>query len=306
MKKALVTGGAGFIGSHLVDALVARAVEVVVYDDLSTGKMENLADVSDRITFVKDCVSNYDALATAAEGADVIFHLAAIASVQKSVEDPITTYKVNTGGTLNALEVARKLHVSRVVYASSSAVYGDHPDLPKREDSVVCPKTPYGLHKLIGEGLAKVHRDLFGISSASLRFFNVYGPRQDPSSPYSGVISIFKDRLSRGEPITIFGDGGTTRDFVYVSDVVQALLAAAEKENADVVYNIGTGIETSLLDVVKGLKNALGVTATIAHGPERTGDIKRSVADISKAKRALDWEPRVSFAEGVERLAKSK
>lgn len=301
MKKALVTGGAGFIGSHLVDALVEKGVTVTVFDDLSTGKKENLSNVLDRITFTEGCVSNYDLVAKAAGGADVIFHLAAIASVVRSVEDPLMTYKINTSGTLTVFEAARTQSVPRVVYASSSAVYGNLPDLPKSEESPCCPTTPYGLHKMIGEGLAKLYRDLYGLRTTGLRFFNVFGPRQDPSSPYSGVISIFKDKITKREPITIFGDGETTRDFIYVADVITALLAAAEKKEARDVYNIGTGVEISLHDVVKALEAVLNISAEVSYAPERTGDIKRSVADIGKAKRDLGWQPTVSFEDGIKK-----
>jgi UDP-glucose 4-epimerase len=302
MKKVLVTGGAGFIGSHLVDALVKEGAQVTVLDDLSTGKEENLKSVADQITFIKHCVADYAAAEDVAKGKDIIFHLAAIASVQKSVEDPLKAHMVNATGTLSILDGARKQKVPRVIYASSSAVYGSLPDLPKTEMSPCCPTTPYGLQKMIGEGYAKLYSELYGLQTTGLRFFNVFGPRQDPSSPYSGVISIFKENIAKGEPITIFGDGKTTRDFVYVGDVVASLLAAAEKEDAGNVYNIGTGVETSLLDVVSALEHTLGVTAEVSSAPERIGDIKRSVADISKAKQELGWEPTVSFEEGIARM----
>lgn len=319
MKRVLITGGAGFIGSHLVDALIARGVSVTVLDDLSTGKRENIAHHDARVNFVEGSVSDLDTVMHAAEGADIIFHLAAVASVPKSIEYPIETHQTNTQGTLAVFETARKLGplsgpqsplsglgIKKVIYASSSAVYGDLPDMPKTEMSQCCPKTPYGLHKMIGEAYAKLYHDLHGISSVGLRFFNVFGPRQDASSPYSGVISIFKERLENGKPITIYGDGETSRDFVYVADVVASILSAAETNNGLEVFNIGTGKETSLKTVVAALEKALGVTADVSYAEERVGDIKRSVASIEKARKELGWEPKVTFEEGIVQLARKK
>ncbi len=306
MKRVLVTGGAGFIGSHLVDALIARGVSVTVLDDLSTGKRENIAHHDARVNFVEGSVSDPDVVIHAAEGADIIFHLAAVASVPKSIDYPIETHQTNTTGTLAVFDAARKLGISKVIYASSSAVYGDLPDMPKTEMSECCPKTPYGLHKMIGEAYAKLYHDLHGISSVGLRFFNVFGPRQDASSPYSGVISIFKERLENGKPITIYGDGETTRDFVYVADVVASLVVAAEINNGLDVFNIGTGKETSLKTVVAALEKALGVTAEVSYQEERVGDIKRSVASIQKAQKELGWQPQVTFEEGIAQLVQNK
>ncbi len=304
LKKALVTGGAGFIGSHLVDALVGKGVEVVILDDLSTGKRENIAHHTSGVTFIEGDVSDASRVAQAAEGVDVIFHLAAIASVQKSIEEPLMVHRVNTQGTLAVFDAAKKLGVKKVVYASSSAVYGDVPGLPKDETMPCCPKTPYGLQKMIGEGYAKLYGELHQLSSVGLRFFNVFGPRQDASSPYSGVISIFKERLENGKPITIYGDGETTRDFVYVADVVESLISAAEANDGVHVYNIGTGEEISLQKLVATLEKALSITADVAYKDERVGDIKRSVASIEKAHRELDWQPKVTFEEGIVQLVK--
>ncbi|MEK7579461.1 MAG: SDR family oxidoreductase [Patescibacteria group bacterium] len=303
MAKALVTGGAGFIGSHLVDALVARGDEVTVLDDLSTGKKANLAHIAVPITFIEGSVDDYDTVAKASKGVDTIFHLAAIASVQKSVEAPIVTHRVNTQGTLTVFEVAHRRGIPKVVYVSSSAVYGNLPELPKNESMPCCPKTPYALHKMIGEKYARMYHELHNLHTVGLRFFNVFGPRQDALSPYSGVISLFHKKIKAGEAITIFGDGETTRDFTFVSDAVSALLTAEEKGSAGSVYNIGTGHETSLNQLVDALEQVLGVSATAAHAPERIGDIKRSVADISKARTELGWEPQVEFNEGIQKLA---
>lgn len=306
MKKALVTGGAGFIGSHLVDALVARGVDVTVLDDLSTGKRENIAHHGSNVTFIEGSIVDYDTVVRSAEGADVIFHLAAVASVPKSIEHPIETHETNTTGTLAVFEAARKHNVKKVIYASSSAVYGDLPDPSadgaKTELSPCCPKTPYGLHKMIGEGYARLFHELHGIKAIGLRCFNVYGSRQDASSPYSGVISLFAKLLQEGKSTTIYGDGTATRDFVHVSDVVEANLLAAESDVDLDVFNIATGKEVSINDLLKTMNEALGTNITPIYVPERAGDIKRSVADISKAQTMLGWSPKMSLQQGILEL----
>jgi UDP-glucose 4-epimerase len=258
-----------------------------------------------KITFVEKSVTDFSAVLSAMQGVTAVFHLAAVASVPKTVEDPIRTHDVNVTGTLNVLEAARRAGVSRVVYSSSCAVYGDTPELPKKESMTKVPKSPYALHKSTGEEYAKLYADLFGLETVGLRYFNVFGPRQDPSSPYSGVISIFLERLSNGEPITIFGDGTTTRDFIFVEDVVVANIIALDAHNVSRrVYNIGTGTETTLATVVATLAKRLSVTPNVRYEPERAGDIKRSVADISHAQAELSWKPLVSFEEGIGRLCK--
>lgn len=300
-KRALVTGGAGFIGSHLVDQLVAQGVDVVVLDDLSTGKRKNLKNVIDRVTFIEGSVTDPTTVARVMADVDVVFHQAAVASVPKSLEDPLGTHAVNVTGTLNVFEEARKAGVKRVVYASSCAIFGDDPELPKRETSPVVPKSPYALHKLTGEKYAKLYGELFGLSTVGLRYFNVFGPRQDPSSPYSGVISIFSTRIAEGKPITIFGDGKTTRDFIFVEDVVRANLLAAEAENPSRAYCVGTGVETTLLDVVSALEDAIGKKATVLHGEERAGDIKRSVSDSALVQKELNFKAGTDFAGGIKK-----
>ncbi len=304
MKTVLVTGGAGFIGSHLVDALVARGCDVAVLDDLSTGKKENLSGVFERIRFIEGSVADFDTVASAAHGVDTIVHLAAVASVPKTIADPNYSHSVNVNGTFNVLETARQ-NGARVVYASSCAVYGDDPELPKRETSPVAPKSPYALQKYIGEQYAQMYRDMFGVQSVGLRFFNVYGPRQDATSPYSGVISIFLKKIANEEGVIIFGDGKTTRDFVYVGDVVAALSAAAERADTFGVYAIGTGIETSLTDMVSLLGQSLGVEPSVSFVPERAGDIRRSVSDSSRAQKDLNWKADTVFKEGIEKLCKN-
>lgn len=302
-KKILVTGGAGFIGSHLVDVLVARGDDVVVFDDLSTGKKENLSRVLDRISFIEGDISDAAAVARAMEGVGAVFHLAAIASVPKTIEDPIRAHHVNVTGTHNVFEAARRAGARRVVYASSCAVYGDTPELPKKEGMTKVPKSPYAFHKSAAEEYAKLYTDLFGLETVGLRFFNVFGPRQDPSSPYSGVISIFLERLSRDEPVTIFGDGTATRDFIFVEDVVVANIIAMDSKNGSrQVYNVGTGEEIPLSRVVETLGTHLRIQPIVQYAPERAGDIKRSVADISRAQTELPWKPLVSFEKGIMRL----
>jgi UDP-glucose 4-epimerase len=302
MRKVLVTGGAGFIGSHLVDALVARGTAVTVLDDLSTGKHENIAHHADGMTFIEGSVSDQDTVMRAAEGVDTVFHLAAVASVQKSIEHPIETHEANATGTLTVFEVARKLSINRVVYASSSAVYGDLPDMPKTESSQCCPKTPYGLHKMIGEAYAKLYYELHDVKSVGFRCFNVYGQRQDASSPYSGVISLFSKLLIEGKQPNVYGDGTATRDFVHVSDVVEANLLAAESDVNFDVFNIATGTETSINDLVQTINGVLGTDIAPIYQAERAGDIKRSVANISKAQKELGWSPKMALKEGISEL----
>jgi UDP-glucose 4-epimerase len=302
MQKVLVTGGAGFIGSHLVDALVARGVAVTVLDDLSTGKHENIAHHASGVTFIEGSVSDQDVVMRAVEGVDTIFHLAAVASVQKSIEHPLETHETNTTGTLAVFEAARKLSINKVVYASSSAVYGDLPDMPKTELSQCCPKTPYGLQKMIGEAYAKLYYELHGVKSIGFRCFNVYGSRQDASSPYSGVISLFAKLLNDGKQPNIYGDGTATRDFVHVSDVVEANLLAAESDINFDVFNIATGKEIAINELLQTMNTALGTDIAPVYQPERAGDIKRSVADISKAQKMLGWSPKMALQEGISEL----
>ncbi len=299
LQKALVTGGAGFIGSHLVDALLARGHDVVVLDDLSTGKLENLSHVANKILFIQGSITDKVAVAKAMEGVDVVFHQAAVASVPKSIEDPEGTHAVNVIGTQNIFDAAKDAQVKRVVYASSCAVYGNAPELPKRERMLKAPASPYAEHKSQCEEIA-AHS---GVESVGLRYFNVFGPRQDPSSPYSGVISIFAKRLLEGEDITIYGDGETTRDFIFVSDVVAANIIVAEAHALiDHIFNVGTGIETSLNRMVAVFEEALGMKSHVFYEAARAGDIQRSVADIFRIQSEFGWSPTVSFKEGIEKL----
>jgi nucleoside-diphosphate-sugar epimerase len=301
MKKCLVTGGAGFIGSNLVERLIGDGVQVRVLDNLTTGVLDNIEPFLGDIDFKQGDVRDLDALQEVMVGVEVVFHQAAVVSVPKSVEDPIEAAMVNDLGTLYVLEAARRASVRRVVFASSCAVYGDLPQLPKRENMETKPLSPYAASKLHGETYALLYRDLYGLETVCLRYFNVYGPKQDPTSPYSGVISIFMDRAVRGELPTIFGDGEQFRDFVYVADVVQANLLAANRDNiAGAVINLGTGSSVTVNSLWDNISQFAGVGGEPERVEERPGDIQESVADISRARELLAYEPLYSFEEGLK------
>jgi UDP-glucose 4-epimerase len=299
---ALVTGGAGFIGSHLVDALVEAGCAVTVLDDLSSGSRANLDAVAGRIRLLQADIRDSAAVAAAAAGCEVVFHLAAVVSVPKTIEDPLGSAAVNETGSLLLFEAARAAGARRVVFASSSAVYGDEPTLPKREEMAPKPLSPYAVQKLAVEHYLRVYTDLFGLESVGLRFFNVFGPRQDPSSPYSGVISIFMARALEGTPPLIHGDGRQTRDFVYVGDVVRALIAAAEAPAAaGRVFNVGTGRAVAVLELWEAIAAFSGARSSPAHGPPRPGDVPHSVSAIDAAREALGFLPQVDFEQGLKR-----
>jgi len=300
--RFLVTGGAGFIGSHTVDELVRRGHDALVLDDLSTGKIDNLAQVSSKIRFTKESIVNLDALRDACRGADCVIHLAAQTSVPRSVKDPIETNLINVTGTLNVLVAARDAKAKRVVFASSCAVYGKSAALPIRENAELGPISPYGLSKQIGEAYGRVFQELYGLEFVALRYFNVFGPRQDPGSPYSGVLSLFNAALLSGTQPTIYGDGEQSRDFVYVANVVEAILLAAEAKTAPgLAINIGTGNRHTLSQTLALLEKITGRPARAKYAEPRTGDILDSQADISLAKEALGYHPRISFDEGLKR-----
>ncbi|MBU0992210.1 MAG: SDR family oxidoreductase [Proteobacteria bacterium] len=300
-KKALVTGGAGFIGSNLVDAILENGINVSVIDNLSTGHLSNLSKVMDRIAFIEGDIQDADILNDISKGCDVIFHQAAVVSVPQTVEHPVESSMVNDIGTLRVLEAARKNGIKRVVMASSCAVYGDDPGLPKKETMPVKPLSPYAVQKLTGEYNAKLYTDLYGIETVCLRYFNVYGPRQDPSSPYSGVISIFmKKAIERKAPF-IYGDGNQYRDFVFVRDVVKANLKAAVAEKAaGRVFNIGTGQAIRVNDLWEMIRALAETDVTPEYKEPRKGDIKESKADISLAKSLLRFEPSFPFETGIK------
>jgi UDP-glucose 4-epimerase len=299
-QSALVTGGAGFIGSHLVEALVAGGCRVTVLDDLSSGRESNLDPVAGRINFFHGSICDPGSLAAAA-GCEVVFHLAAVVSVPQSVEDPLGSAAVNETGSLKVLEAARGARARRVIFASSSAVYGDDPNLPKREEMPPKPLTPYAVQKLVIEYYLRVYRALYGLETVSLRFFNVFGPRQDPSSPYSGVISIFLNRALNGQPPVIYGDGRQTRDFVFVGDVVQALLLAAASPAANGrIFNVGTGKSVTINELWRTIGALSGCNANPVFQAPRHGDILHSVSAIDSARAVLGFAPRVSLEKGLE------
>ncbi len=306
MKNCLVTGGAGFIGSHLTEALLAEGRSVRVLDDLSTGHAANLAAVADRIEFFEGSVTHPDLVERAVAGCDTVYHLAALPSVAKSVEEPLTVHDICATGTLRVLDAARRAQVRRVIYAASSSAYGDQPGDVRRESDALLPLSPYAAAKLAGEHYCQCATAVYGLQTVRLRFFNVFGPRQDAKSPYSGVISLFSAAMSQGKAPTIFGDGLQTRDFVYVENVVQAILRAAEAPAAaGNVYNIGMGQRVTILDLVQHLNQLLGTTLQPIHAPARAGDVRHSLADIALARRDLGYAPKVSFREGLERTLKS-
>ena len=298
----MVTGGAGFIGSHLVDGLLAREYAVRVIDNLATGRRENIAHVLDKIEFVEDNILNEDALKRVFTGADYVFHEAAIPSVPKSVKNPIASHEANSTGTLKVLLAARDVGVKRVVYATSSSVYGDTKIFPTPETVPPNPLSPYALQKFTGEKYTTLFYKLYGLETVVLRYFNVFGPRQDPNSEYAAVIPKFIRLLKNGQTPTIFGDGSTSRDFTFVTDIVDANIRAAETgAAAGEVFNCEGGKPTNLNQLVEVLQKLLGTNVKPLYQDFRVGDIKDSYADASKAERILGFKTNVSFEEGLKR-----
>jgi nucleoside-diphosphate-sugar epimerase len=298
----LVTGGAGFIGSHMVERLLSRGDRVRIADDFSSGRRENVPERPDVELVEGDLVD--PAVATrAVAGSDYIIHLAAIPSVPRSVKDPVRSHRANVDGTLNVLMAARDAGVKRLVFAGSSSVYGDAAVLPKREDLLKPnPLSPYALHKLIGEQYCQLFTRLYGLETVVTRFFNVFGPRQQPGSPYSGVISLFIDALASGQAPIVHGDGKQTRDFTYVDDVVTGVLACFQAPYAaGEVINVATGGRVSLLDLIAALQEILGTSVEPVFGPAREGDVRDSQADIEKARQVLKFSPSVPFEEGLRK-----
>ena len=306
--KVLITGGAGFIGSNLVEALMNndRITAVKVLDNLETGRFANIAAFKDhkKFEFIEGDIRNYAICLGAAEGIDLISHQAALGSVPRSVKDPITTHEVNATGTLNIFNAARENNIRRVVYAASSSTYGDHPGLPKIEDKIGLPISPYGVTKLVNELYAKVFSELYGMEFVGLRYFNVYGPQQNPAGPYAAVIPLFIKALLEEKSPIINGDGENSRDFTFVEDVVQANLLAMFTNNplaVNQVYNVAKGEQTTLNELFNTLKTISGRDIQPIHGQERNGDIKHSLADISKARQLLGYNPSTSPAEGLRK-----
>jgi nucleoside-diphosphate-sugar epimerase len=300
--RYLVTGGAGFIGSNTVDELVRRGHGVVVVDDLSAGKEENLADSRSKITFIKGSITDLETVQRATQQADYVIHLAARTSVPRSVKDPLETNRINIEGTLNVLLAARDNKVRRVVIAASSSAYGETPTLPKKETMQPVPISPYGVTKYVAELYAFVFGRCYGLETVCLRYFNIFGPRQDPDSPYSGVLSRFATAFLDGEPPVVFGDGEQTRDFTYVENAVQANLLACEAPDvAGQTFNVGTGARISLNRTLELLRKISGKRLEAKYDPAREGDIRDSQADISQAKKNLGYEPSVEFEEGLQK-----
>jgi UDP-glucose 4-epimerase len=300
----LVTGGAGFIGSHLAEALVRSGHRVRILDNFATGARANLAAVAGAAELLEGDLRDPAIVERAVRGVEVIFHQAALASVARSLEDPATTHAVNTTGTLSLLLAARGAGVRRVVYASSSSVYGDSPTLPKREEMPTQPKSPYAISKLAGEQYCQVFAAALGLETVSLRYFNIFGPRQDPASPYAAVIPKFLAAMRRGERPVIFGDGKQSRDFTYVENAVRAnLLAAAAPGASGEVINVACGARITLLELVDHLNRLLGTHLTPSFAPPRTGDVLHSQADLARAATLLGYRPTVDFTEGLARTA---
>jgi UDP-glucose 4-epimerase len=300
MAIILVTGGAGFIGSHLVETLVGAGHHVRVLDDLSSGSLRNLREVRQSIDFLRADIRDTEMLSSAMRGVEGVFHLAAISSVERSVKEPLHVQDVNVGGTLCVLEAARRAHVRRLVFVSSAAVYGDNPRVPLCEEEPTQPLSPYGASKVAGEAYCGAYHHLGYLETVVLRFFNIFGPRQDPSSPYSGVISIFCRNASQGLFSALDGDGGQTRDFLYVEDACQALeLAMGEERAAGKVINVAGGQETTIRALGETIYRLAGTSFQPLARPPRAGDIRRSLANNRLVGDLLDWQPKVPLEDGL-------
>jgi nucleoside-diphosphate-sugar epimerase len=299
LSSYLVTGGAGFIGSHLAEELLRRGHRVRVADSFITGRRENLG-VIPAVEFVEGDLANLPFAEQVCAGVDYVLHQAAIPSVPRSVDDPVTSNRANITATLNVLDAARRAGVKRLVYAGSSSAYGDTPTLPKREDMPTAPKSPYALQKLVGEQYCQMFTELYGFETVTTRYFNVFGPRQDPGSPYSGVISLFATALPAGKQPIIYGDGEQTRDFTYIANVVDGVLRACEAPKAaGEVINVATGMRISLNELLRVLNKVVGTNLQPIYKDARAGDVRDSQADISKAKALLGYTPLVSFEQGL-------
>jgi UDP-N-acetylglucosamine/UDP-N-acetylgalactosamine 4-epimerase len=303
MALYLVTGGAGFIGSHIVEELLQRGQRVRVLDNFSTGKRENLVTLLERIELIEGDIRSYHIVREAVQGVDYILHQGALPSVPRSINDPITTNEVNVGGTLNILDAARDAGVKRVVYASSSSVYGANKALPKQEEMMPQPISPYAVAKLTGEKYCHVFSRTYGLETVALRYFNVFGPRQDPESAYAAFIPKFIVGMMEGQPLVIDGDGSQSRDFTYVSNVVRGNLLALEAEGVGgEMFNMACGSSMILNEIVEHLRRLLGCKGEISYGPPRAGDVPMSLADIGQARERLGYEPEESVEEGLERV----
>ena len=302
MASFLVTGGAGFVGSHLVEELLRRGEQVRVLDNFSTSKRENIGTFLDNVELTEGDIRSYHTVREAVGGIDIIFHQGALPSVPRSVKDPLTTNDVNVAGTLNLLDAAREAGVKRVVFASSSSVYGANQEIPKREEMLPMPISPYAVSKLTGEKYCEVFSHIYGLETVALRYFNVFGPRQDPESSYAAFIPKFIVGIAEGRKLTIDGDGEQSRDFTFVSNVVDANLRAAHAaEVSGQVFNIACGSSLTVNEVVDIIREALGTEGHVKHGPPAPGDVPHSLADITRAREKLGYDPLVPAEEGLRR-----
>lgn len=306
--RILVTGGAGFIGSNLVEQLLAdsRVTGVRVLDNLATGSRENISAFTShpRFEFIEGDIRNYEQCLLACEGMDLVSHQAALGSVPRSVNDPLTSNDVNITGTLHIFQAAKEKNIRRVIYAASSSTYGDHPGLPKKEENIGNPLSPYAVTKYVNELYARVYAGVYGMELIGLRYFNIFGPRQNPAGPYAAVIPLFVQALLDNRPPVIYGDGQHSRDFTYVENAVQANLLAlftGKSEAVNQVYNIACGRQTSLLQLFEELRKEAGSKLEPQFGPERAGDVRHSLADISKAETLLGYRPAITIEEGLKK-----
>jgi nucleoside-diphosphate-sugar epimerase len=303
MIDYLITGGAGFIGSNLAEHLVRQGRSVRILDNFFTGKRENLRSFEKKAEIIEGDLRNVEHVRRAVAGVRYILHIGALPSVPRSVEDPQTAHDININGTLNVLIAARDAKCQRVVFSSSSSVYGDTPVLPKREDMLPSPLSPYAVHKITGEYYCRIFWQLYGLETVSLRYFNVFGPRQDPQSEYAAVIPRFITAILKGEPPTVYGDGQQSRDFSHIENVIEANLAACEapKEALGESFNIACGARITLLELIATINRIIGRNVKLQFAPPRPGDILHSQADITKAAKLLAWKPRVDFRTGIEK-----
>lgn len=305
MRTVLVTGGAGFIGSHLVEGLLEQDNKVRVLDDLSSGHEHNLKPFGNKVEFYQGSITKPSDIEKAITGCEVVFHLAALPSVQRSVDDPPASHDACATGTLHVLDAARKNQVRRVVYAASSSAYGMTPGTLRHETDTIAPMSPYASAKLAGEHYCQAFGVSYGLETARLRFFNIFGPRQDPKNPYTGVIAIYVSAMSAGKRPIVFGDGLQSRDFTYVKNAVQAVMKAADAPKANGnVYNIGNGQNTTLLELIAALNELLGTKLEAIHEPARAGDVRHSQANITAARTDLGYDPKVNFMDGLRETLK--
>lgn len=302
MAKYLVTGGAGFIGSNLVKELLRRGYQVRVIDNLSTGNIKNIESFLNEIEFIEGDLADMEMAKKAVQGVDFILHQAAIPSVQRSIKDPLNSHNSNVNGTLNVLLAAKEANIKKVVYASSSSIYGDNPKLPKEENFSINPFSFYALQKYAGERYCQLFSRLYNLSTVSLRYFNIFGPNQDPDSEYSAVIPKFIKLMSQGKSPIIYGDGEQTRDFTYIDNAVEANILAMESDVSGEVINVACGERISLNQLVEMINKHLGKNLQPVYQEERPGDIKHSLADISKAKKLINYKPMVKFEDGLKKL----